>query len=113
MKNALLSVTILCATPLAAQDEARNEFVRDNLLAVFYHELGHALIERLELPIYGQEEDAADVAAVMLTSPVDSRSPPESSEMSVDLPQPLGPITATRSPLSIAAVIDCRPKVPS
>ncbi len=67
MKNALLPLALICATPLAAQDEARNEFIRDNLLAVFYHELGHALIERLELPIYGQEEDAADVAAVMLT----------------------------------------------
>jgi len=54
----------LLATPAAAQDA--EEFVRDNVLAIFYHELGHALIDVLDLPIYGQEEDAADVASVML-----------------------------------------------
>lgn len=54
----------LLATPVVAQDA--EEFVRDNVLAIFYHELGHALIDVLELPIYGQEEDAADVASVML-----------------------------------------------
>lgn len=57
-------VTAALATPAAAQDV--EEFVRDNLLAVFYHELGHALIDLRSLPIFGQEEDAADVASVML-----------------------------------------------
>ncbi|MEL6573077.1 MAG: DUF4344 domain-containing metallopeptidase [Pseudomonadota bacterium] len=55
---------VLLTTPAMAQDA--EEFVRDNVLAIFYHELGHALIDVLELPIYGQEEDAADVASVML-----------------------------------------------
>lgn len=57
-------IASLLATPVAAQDA--EEFVRDNVLAIFYHELGHALIDVLELPIFGQEEDAADVASVML-----------------------------------------------
>lgn len=41
-------------------------YVENNLLGIFYHELGHALIDQLELPIFGQEEDAADVLSVFL-----------------------------------------------
>jgi hypothetical protein len=36
------------------------------VLAIFYHALGHASIDLRQLPIYGQEEDAADVASVIL-----------------------------------------------
>ncbi len=50
----------------AAQAQDAEEYVRDNTLAIFYHELGHALIDLRQLPIFGQEEDAADVASVML-----------------------------------------------
>lgn len=42
------------------------EYVESNLLGIFYHELGHALIDILDLPIFGQEEDAADVLSVFL-----------------------------------------------
>lgn len=41
-------------------------YVESNLLGIFYHELGHALIDILGLPIFGQEEDAADVLSVFL-----------------------------------------------
>ena len=41
-------------------------FVESNLLGIFYHELGHALIDILGLPIFGQEEDAADVLSIFL-----------------------------------------------
>ncbi len=41
-------------------------YVESNLLGIFYHELGHALIDILRLPIFGQEEDAADVLSVFL-----------------------------------------------
>ena len=41
-------------------------YVESNLLGVFYHELGHALIDILGLPIFGQEEDAADVLSIFL-----------------------------------------------
>ena len=36
-------------------------FVTSNLISVFYHELGHAVIDTMQVPIFGQEEDAADV----------------------------------------------------
>ena len=42
------------------------DFARSNILAIFCHEFGHALIDILDLPIYGREEDAADNAAVLL-----------------------------------------------
>lgn len=41
-------------------------YVEANLLGIFYHELGHALVDVLDLPIFGQEEDAADVLSVFL-----------------------------------------------
>jgi hypothetical protein len=67
MRAALLALA-LSATPALAQpsDEAA-AFVEGNVLATFYHELGHALIDILELPVLGQEEDAADQLSVVLT----------------------------------------------
>ena len=41
-----------------------DQFVHDNLLATRYHEIGHAMIDQLELSLLGQEKDAADVASV-------------------------------------------------
>lgn len=41
-------------------------FVEANIRGIFYHELGHAVIDTMRLPVYGQEEDAADVASVFL-----------------------------------------------
>ncbi len=42
-------------------------YVEANVLATFFHEVGHALIDKLNLPIYAREEDAADYFAVILT----------------------------------------------
>lgn len=56
----------LMAPPALAQEEEREAFVEANLLGIFYHELGHALIDILGLPVFGQEEDAADVASILL-----------------------------------------------
>lgn len=65
-KNSLAAV-IACAAPFCAKaDTARNFFVEANILSVFYHELGHAVIDLMDVPIFGQEEDAADVMAVLL-----------------------------------------------
>lgn len=45
-------------------------FVVGNVLFAVYHELGHALIDLLDLPVIGREEDAADgFAAVMMIPP--------------------------------------------
>jgi len=49
-----------------ALDAGRFEFVRTNLVSTFYHELAHALIDIMELPVLGQEEDAADVFSVVM-----------------------------------------------
>ncbi|WP_259912900.1 DUF4344 domain-containing metallopeptidase [Jannaschia sp. M317] len=70
MKAAAL--LLLSALPVAAQDLSQQEeaFVEANILSVFYHELGHALIDVEDVPIFGQEEDAADVFAVVLTEAV-------------------------------------------
>ena len=50
--------------PVARQDEA--DFVEANVLGIFYHELGHAAIFAEGVPIFGQEEDAADVFSILM-----------------------------------------------
>ncbi len=42
-------------------------YVEGNVLATFYHEFGHALIDLMELPVFAREEDAADSFALVLT----------------------------------------------
>ncbi len=49
-----------------AQDPAARDFVESNVLATFYHELGHALVDILQLPVLGREEDAADTLSALL-----------------------------------------------
>jgi len=51
------------AAPAGADEQA---FVEANILGIFYHEFGHALIDILGLPVFGQEEDAADVASILM-----------------------------------------------
>ena len=45
---------------------ALGDFTENNLLAIFYHELGHAVIHQMDVPIFGQEEDAADSLSILL-----------------------------------------------
>ena len=73
-RNSSFLVTLAAATllsqPAASQtqpSDAAIAYVEGNILSVFYHEFGHALIDLLDLPVLGQEEDAADVLAVVLT----------------------------------------------
>ncbi|MDQ7069292.1 MAG: DUF4344 domain-containing metallopeptidase, partial [Rhodobacterales bacterium] len=47
-------------------DPAQFEFVRANLIATFYHELAHAMIDTMALPVLAQEEDAADVFSALM-----------------------------------------------
>lgn len=56
----------LAASPATALTDEQEAYVAANLLGIFYHELGHALIDQMGLPIFGQEEDAADVLSVFL-----------------------------------------------
>ncbi len=62
----ILIFCALLASGTATADEAEDAFVRANLLGIFYHELGHAMIDIQGLPVFGQEEDAADVASILL-----------------------------------------------
>lgn len=64
-----LALAIALAAPAAAQDVSPGvqAFVQGNALSIFYHELGHALVDLEEVPIFGQEEDAADVFSVVMT----------------------------------------------
>ena len=69
MKRLLTLLTCLgLGAPATAQpmDRKTEDFIASNLIAIFYHELGHAFIDILKLPIYGQEEDAADVLSALL-----------------------------------------------
>ncbi|WCT06007.1 DUF4344 domain-containing metallopeptidase [Rhodococcus qingshengii] len=54
--------------------EALDTAVYQSMVATLYHEVGHALIGELELPITGREEDVADqMAAYILTSDDESK----------------------------------------
>lgn len=63
------ALALLMSAPAvpADPDDERQQFIDANVLWVFYHELGHALIDQLDLPVLGKEEDAADQLAVFLT----------------------------------------------
>lgn len=49
-----------------SRDQAADNFVRANLIWVFYHEVGHALIDVLNLPVLGPEESSADTFAALM-----------------------------------------------
>jgi Putative metallopeptidase len=49
----------------AEERQKRVEFVTGNMMFVGAHELGHAIISEMDLPILGREEDAADVFAIL------------------------------------------------
>lgn len=66
----LFAALACLAAPIAAEEptDAQIAFVESNVLSVFYHEFGHALVDILQLPVLGQEEDAADLLSVVLTN---------------------------------------------
>jgi hypothetical protein len=71
----LAAVVAALSGPVCA-DDAEDAFVEANLLGIFYHELGHAMIDLMQLPVFGQEEDAADVASILL---IDALFEPETA----------------------------------
>ena len=59
-------------SPYATGDEDLGVTVWNTMLFVFYHEFGHALIDILDLPVTGREEDAVDqLATVVLLEAVE------------------------------------------
>lgn len=65
---------VLAASPLAHAAERLTDrqikqaeaFAANNALFFLYHEVGHLLIDQLELPVLGKEEDAADNMATYM-----------------------------------------------
>ena len=53
-------------SPYAAGDEELGVAVWNTMFFVFYHEFGHALIDLLDLPVTGREEDAVDQLATVV-----------------------------------------------
>ncbi len=53
----LFSFNSLCQ---AATEDEKWEFAFNAMIHVLHHEIGHALIDQFEIPVIGQEEDAAD-----------------------------------------------------
>ena len=66
LKQSLLLVSLACASPAQAEEITAEDFVQSNVIATFYHELGHAVIDIERIPVFGQEEDAADVFAIYM-----------------------------------------------
>lgn len=51
-------------------DEAEADFITNEVIATFYHELGHGLIDVLSIPVLGKEEDAADMLSVIMMNDI-------------------------------------------
>ena len=62
---ATVAFAVMLAMPIRAE-EARAQFAASNMIAVFYHEFGHALVDLLDIPVLGREEDAVDALATLL-----------------------------------------------
>jgi len=52
--------------PTGAAQDPVERFVESNVLETFYHEMGHALVAAMNLPIFGPEEFAVDFFAAIL-----------------------------------------------
>lgn len=64
--SAIVASMVYFAPVYAENISDREAFVEANILSIFYHEFGHAVIDLMDVPIFGQEEDAADVMSVLL-----------------------------------------------
>lgn len=59
-------------------------FVMSNIFFITFHELGHALITELGLPVLGRQEDAVDQFATILLAPEPGESDAESAAQILD-----------------------------
>ena len=59
-----LLITAMLA--LASPWPVRADFVHNNLRHILYHEIGHAVIDQMAVPLFGPEETAADGFALLL-----------------------------------------------
>lgn len=79
MRQFLWAVSLCAAATASAsaqavfqfpEDEEESAFIANEVIATFYHELGHAMIDVLQLPVLGKEEDAADHLSVILMNDI-------------------------------------------
>lgn len=76
MKHLCKLAAIIAFLPCVAaafempQDQDAARFVTSNVVGTFYHELGHAVIDVMQLPVLGREEDAADTLSGLLIDQV-------------------------------------------
>lgn len=63
---AIAAILLSASAARAEMSEDEQAYVAANLTGIFYHELGHAVIHLNRVPIFAQEEDAADVFSVLL-----------------------------------------------
>lgn len=77
----LCALVALCLLPfsLSAKDLTvdQEDYIRANTIFFIYHELGHALIDVLRLPVFAREEDAADVLGVVLSETINDEDDTE------------------------------------
>lgn len=59
IRACLMALTLLPAPAFA-------DFTENDLLAIFYDELGHAVIDPMQVLIFGQEEGVADSLSILL-----------------------------------------------
>lgn len=62
LRSLITCVGLLAAAPASA------DFVLNNLRFTLYHEVGHAVIDQLALPIFGPQENAADSFGLVLAN---------------------------------------------
>jgi Putative metallopeptidase len=64
--------------------ETEEELIKasdDTTLFVFYHEMGHALVDVLRLPITGKEEDAVDQLSTLILAESDDQGEGEDAAL--------------------------------
>lgn len=66
LKRLFMSALLGAGAPALADETDQAAYVEANLVWIFYHEVAHALIHELSLPVLGREEDAADTLAAVL-----------------------------------------------
>lgn len=66
MRLKAMVLALVLGSSLLSAKEPSDAFVASNVVSILYHEIGHAVIDLMRLPIFGQEEDAADVLSALL-----------------------------------------------
>ncbi|SDZ42516.1 Putative metallopeptidase [Jannaschia faecimaris] len=70
----MIRLLALCFVVVLLAPAARADFVISNLRFTLYHELGHAVIDQLALPVFGPQENAADSFGLVLADRMHSES---------------------------------------